>query len=34
MSKKHLALAVLAGWAIAWVLPPQRVLAIFKGKAQ
>lgn len=30
MSKKHLALAVLIGWGIAWVLPPQRVLAIFK----
>lgn len=30
MSKKHLALALLAGWAIAWVLPPQRVLGMFR----
>lgn len=29
---KKLVLVFLAGWALAIVLPPQRLLAMFKGK--
>lgn len=30
MSKKHVAGALLIGWLIAFVFPPQRVLSYFK----
>jgi hypothetical protein len=31
MSKKHIALWLLVGWAIAYVFPPQRILGYLKG---
>ena len=30
---KKIILVFLAGWALAVVLPPQRVLAMFRGKS-
>lgn len=33
MSRKHVVLWLLIGWAIAWVIPPQRLVAYFKGKS-
>ncbi len=29
---KKLVLVFLAGWALAFVLPPQRLIGMFKGK--
>jgi hypothetical protein len=31
MSKKHIIMWVLVGWAVAYILPPQRILAYIKG---
>lgn len=30
MSKKHVAMWLLVGWAIAYVFPPQRVIGYFR----
>lgn len=30
MSKKHVAMWFLIGWAVAYVVPPQRVIGYFK----
>ena len=32
MSKKHIAMWFVIGWLVAYVLPPQRVVAFVKGK--
>lgn len=33
MPNKKLVLVFLAGWALAIILPPQRVIGMFKSKA-
>lgn len=32
MKNKHVVMALLVGWAIAFVFPPQKLLMMFKGK--
>jgi hypothetical protein len=34
MSKKHIVLWVLVGWAVAYVFPPQRVVGMFRSGGQ